>query len=240
MSAVDREDRRVVQRLMAMHISRPIAEQLLQHRDTLMASGKLAPLRTVATVLFSDLMDFTPIAERMDSAALIDWLNAYFEKMAAVVETCGGLVNKFNGDMVMALFGAPRLRDRPEDVAADARAAVRCAVLMRQALAAMNVEWQSRGLPTPRMRIGIHTGPLVAGTVGGRNRVEYTVIGDTVNTASRLESSNKGCMDDARDGTRIIIGDATCAAVAGHYATRALGDWELKGRSALRVHAVLE
>jgi adenylate cyclase len=239
MSAVERKDRQMVQQLINMHISREVAEQLLENQDAFSEGGKLAPQRMTATVLFSDLMNFTPIAERLDSTALMNWLNDFFEQMTLCVEQCGGVVNKFNGDMVMALFGPPRVREKDEDVASDARNAVRCAVLMRRALAKMNVTWEQQGLPTPLMRIGIYTGPLVAGSLGGKKRIEYTVIGDTVNTASRLESSNKECMDDAIDGTRIIIGDTTCAAIEGRYHVRGLGEWELKGKEPLRVHAVL-
>ncbi len=240
-SAVDRRDQRIVEQLMDMHISRPVAEQLLDNRDAFFKHGKLQPQRTTATVLFSDLMDFTPIAEHLDSTQLMNWLNDFFQEMTDAVDQCGGVVNKFNGDMVMALFGPPHVRESEEEIAADARAAVRCAVLMRKALARMNRGWAERGMPTPRMRIGIFTGPLVAGSLGGKNRVEYTVIGDTVNTASRLESSNKECMDDAVDGTRIIIGDATCRALGQDFVTRPAGSWGVKGKSdALVVHAVLD
>lgn len=239
-SAVDRKDQQLVQQLMAMHISRPVAEQLLENRDAFFEKGKLTPQRTVATVLFSDLMDFTPIAERLESTDLMNWLNEFFEEMTSAVEQCDGVVNKFNGDMVMALFGPPRIREKDDEIASDARNAVRCAVLMRRSLAKMNQRWLAEGLPTPRMRIGIYTGPLVAGSLGGKNRIEYTVIGDTVNTASRLESSNKECMDDAIDGTRIIIGDTTCLALGQSYSTRSLGDWGVKGKSGgVKVHAVL-
>jgi adenylate cyclase len=239
MSAVERKDRQLVQQLINMHISREVAEQLLENRDAFFEAGKLTPQRMTATVLFSDLMNFTPIAEQLDSTALMNWLNVFFEQMTGNVEQCGGVVNKFNGDMVMALFGPPQVHESPEDIARDARNAVRCAVLMRRSLARMNVVWKQQGLPTPSMRIGIYTGPLVAGSLGGKNRVEYTVIGDTVNTASRLESSNKECMEDAVDGTRIIIGDTTCQALGQSFRVKSLGHWEVKGKDPLPVHTVL-
>jgi adenylate cyclase len=241
MSAVDRKEQRMVEQLMEMHISRPIAEQLMEQSEAFFEHGKLLPQRMVATVLFSDLMDFTPIAEKLDSTELMNWLNEFFDQMTAAVEECGGVVNKFNGDQVMALFGPPFIRESDQAIAEDARAAVRCAVLMRRSLAKMNQGWKQTGLPTPRMRIGIYTGPLVAGSLGGKKRIEYTVIGDTVNIASRLESTNKECMDDAVDGTRIIIGQTTCAALDLSFNTRPLEAWEVKGREhSVAVHAVLD
>ena len=134
------------------------------------------------TVLFSDIRSFTSISEKMQPAEVVRWLNRYFDAMTKCVTDEQGIVNKYIGDAIMALFGAPIEMENSAD------AALRCAFIMIEALKKLNAEYKAEGFPEIRFGIGIHSGPALAGNIGSQNRMEYTVIGDTVNTASRLES----------------------------------------------------
>ncbi len=153
------------------------------------------------TVLFTDIRSFTTISESMDPQHLVALLNEYFSVMVNLVMDEGGVVDKYIGDAIMAVFGAP------VPTPADAVNAVRAAVRMRQALRELNARLAERGRPALRTGIGIHTGEVVAGNIGSDRRMEYTVIGDAVNLASRLESSTKEV------GADILISETTYALV---------------------------
>lgn len=156
-------------------------------RDRLLA-GDLRPEgeERVASVLFCDLRGFTTLAERTPPRELVGTLNEFFTAMTAWARQCGGFVDKFIGDGVLVVFGlfADGARDAP---AAGASAALRCALGMRERLAQLNAERRAAGQPELAMKIGVHTGPVVAGTLGAADRHDYTVVGDTVNVACRLE-----------------------------------------------------
>ncbi len=137
------------------------------------------------TILFTDIRSFTTLSEKMDPQQLVGLLNEYFTEMVGIVMEMDGVVDKYIGDAIMAVFGAPV--PKPED----AVNAVRAAVHMRRALQHLNNRLAERGIPPLRTGIGIHTGPVVAGNIGSERRMEYTVIGDAVNLASRLESNTK-------------------------------------------------
>ena len=151
------------------------------------------------TILFTDIRSFTTISETMDPQNLVGLLNEYFTEMVAIVMDEDGVVDKYIGDAIMAVFGAPV--PKPDD----AVNAVRAAVRMRRALRDLNERLVSRGLSPLRTGIGIHTGEVVAGNIGSERRMEYTVIGDAVNLASRLESSTKEL------GVNVLISEDTYA-----------------------------
>lgn len=138
-----------------------------------------------ATVLFSDIRDFTAMSEKMGPSEVVAFLNEFFSFLVGPILENRGVINKYIGDCVMALFGVP---DKTEN---HAEMAVRAALGMRRALEEFNALRSSRGEPPVRIGIGIHTGKLVSGNIGARERMEYTVIGDTVNVASRIESQTK-------------------------------------------------
>ena len=134
-----------------------------------------------ATILFSDIRDFTAMSEKMPPQELVAFLNEYFSYVPGTITAHNGMINKFIGDAIMAVF-APQFgsKDHVDD-------ALRAALGMRAKLAELN----ARGGPEIRFGVGLHTGTLVAGNIGTEKRLEYTVIGDTVNVASRIESHNK-------------------------------------------------
>jgi adenylate cyclase len=182
--------------------------------------GKVAlggePLRV--TVLFSDIRGFTTISEKMDPQHLVALLNEYFTEMVNIVMDEGGVVDKYIGDAIMAVFGAPVSKP------GDAVNAVRAAVRMRRALHDLNERLAARGLPPLKTGIGIHTGEVVAGNIGSERRMEYTVIGDAVNLASRLESNTKEL------GVNVLISQDTYEVTKSAVETRAVREIVVKGR----------
>ncbi|HWB20789.1 MAG TPA: adenylate/guanylate cyclase domain-containing protein [Phycisphaerales bacterium] len=167
------------------------------------AEGFPGELREV-TVLFSDIRGFTSMAERLEPIAVVGLLNAYHTAMSDIVFQHGGTLDKFIGDGLMAYFGAPV--SQPDH----ASRAVACALAMQERLAEMNVVRQSQGLPALRIGIGLHSGPVVLGDIGSPQQHDCTIVGDTVNVASRMEQLTK-----QRDvpilisrQTRELVGDA--------------------------------
>jgi adenylate cyclase len=173
------EEREKIKDTFGRFVSQDIANAVLS------GHVPLAGERREVSILFQDIRGFTTISERTDPALLVRMLNQFFTEMVAAVEAEGGIVKQFTGDGVMAIFGA--LREQPD---APARA-VRAAIAMVQRLASLNVRLQEQYLPTLRIGVGVHTGEVVAGLIGPDKRVEYTVIGDPVNLASRIEGLTK-------------------------------------------------
>ena len=171
------------------------------------------------TVLFTDIRGFTTLSEKMDPQNLVALLNEYFTEMVTIVMDEGGVVDKYIGDAIMAVFGAPVSKP------GDAVNAVRAAVRMRKALRDLNERLATRGLSALRTGIGIHTGEVVAGNIGSERRMEYTVIGDTVNLASRLESSTKEL------GVNVLISQDTYDIAKDAVATRPVRELTVKGRN---------
>lgn len=185
------QQKQIVMKLLGQSTSPAVADALWNSRDTLLKDGKLSGQKVVATMLFTDLKNFSTISEQMTPEALFDWLNEYLSAMTETVQAHNGIINKFTGDGIMAAFGVPMVSDRPEQIAEDARNAVACGLAMGDRLKELNPQWRKRGLPVVQMRVGIFTGPIVAGSLGGKQRLEYGIIGDSVNIASRLESCEK-------------------------------------------------
>lgn len=177
--------------------------------------------RTVS-VLFSDIRGFTSLSERMTARDVVGMLNVYFNQMVDCVLANDGYLDKFIGDGLMAVFGAPTPCDAP------ALAACRAALAMRAHLAGINDQLRAAYDTTIDFGIGIHTGVVVVGNIGSSKRMQYTAIGDTVNLAARLESATKEL------SAGIVISEATYAAVRTEVAARALGHAPIKGKQ----HAV--
>jgi len=175
-----------------------------------------APEDREVSILFADIVGFTTLSETLSPAAVALFLNDYLSRMTDLVFKYEGTLDKYIGDAIMAVFGAPL--DMPDH----AERAIRCALEMLERLEEFNQE--RRDGPTIRIRIGINTGRAVAGEIGSINKTEYTVLGDTVNTASRLESS-------VAQPDTIAIGPQTHTAVKGLFRCRSLGVRALKGKA---------
>jgi adenylate cyclase len=230
-------------KLFANQVSPDIAEALWEQRDAFLAGNRPRSQKLTATVLFTDLKGFSTTSEGLEPGPLLDWLNEYMEVMANAVMAHDGVVEKYIGDSIMAVFGVPVPRTAPEQIARDATNAVRCALAMRREMENLNLLWVQRGLPACSTRIGIHTGSVVAGSLGSLDRQEYTVIGDNVNTASRLESFGKDSEDPYLrddDKCRILISGPTQAVLDGAFELHQVGTMSLKGKAEkVMIYAVL-
>ena len=203
-----------------------MTEQVVEH--LLAGRLKLGGESLHVTVLFTDIRGFTSLSEHMNAHDVVALLNEYFTEMVAIVMQEGGVVDKYIGDAIMAVFGAPV--PKPDD----AVRAVRAAVRMRAALAQLNERLVERGKPEIHTGIGIHTGEVVAGNIGSDARMEYTVIGDAVNLASRLESATKELHAD------VVVSGDTLAQLNNRFVTREVREITVKGRQqAVKVHEVL-
>jgi adenylate cyclase len=212
---VEDREKRKVKRLFGRYVSKDVYEQLLQDPSR----AELGGGRREMSVLFSDIRGFTTVTEKGDPEALVAQLNEYFSRMVEIVFRHGGTVDKFVGDMVMALFGAPL------DDGEHAEHAVRAAVDMVRELGELNRKWAAEGRPQLDIGIGVNSGEMIAGNIGSSSIMSYTVIGDNVNLGSRLESLNKTY------NTRIIVSDATRARLKGGYDLQPLGDVVVKGKT---------
>ena len=219
--------RQMMQVLLGQTASPEVAKALWDNRDRLLKSGKLPGQAMVATMMFTDLRGFSTLAETAPPELLLEWLNHYLEAMTDEIQAHHGIVNKFTGDGLLAVFGVPIASTTPTAIAADAEAAVACALSMEGRLATINQERQQQTLPPLEMRVGIFTGPVVVGSLGGHHRMEYGIIGDSVNIASRLES-----FDKSRQPTpcRILIGQDTLTYLADAFEVESWGELVLKGR----------
>jgi len=212
---VEGREKRRVKRLFSRYVSKDVYEQLIKDPG----GARLGGQRRRMTVLFSDIRGFTTVSEKGEPEAIVAQLNEYFSRMVPIVFAHKGTIDKFVGDMIMALFGAPL--DDPDH----ADHAVQTALAMSAGLAQLNREWTAAGRPALDIGIGINTGDMVAGNLGSEDIMSYTVIGDQVNLGARLESLNKDFH------TRVIISDATRAVLKGRYDIGALGEVVVKGKS---------
>jgi len=181
-SIVEGRDKRFIRSAFAKYVSPAVVQQIAEDPAALRLGGQQRPV----TVLFSDLAGFTSLAEKMDPEVLISYLNVYLSEMTDVVLQEGGTLDKYIGDAIMAFWNAP------SEQADHAERALRCAVMMQRKMTDLNARWQEQGFEDELLvRIGINTGTVVVGNVGGRDRFDYSVIGDAVNLAARLEPANK-------------------------------------------------
>lgn len=173
--------KRQIQKIMAKYVSKDVMADILNHIDDVKLGGK----RAEVTVLFADIRGFTSISETLEPEEVSSILNQYFSAMTPIILNNGGMLDKFMGDALMAIFGAPV--ESPDH----ARKAVKCAVEMLEKVKVLQKKWLNEGRPYIEIGIGINTGVGFVGNIGSEDRLEYTVIGDTVNLANRLESFNK-------------------------------------------------
>ena len=217
--SLERRERTRVRRSLERYVSRDVVQDLLDRENDLLE--QLGGTRKDVAVLFSDVRGFTKLAERADPAILVRDLNEYLGGMVEIVFRHAGTLDKFIGDAVLAVWGTVNTAG-PE---ADSARAVGAALDMLAAVARLRSEWLARGGTDLALGIGIHCGPAIFGNIGSELKMEPTVIGDTVNLASRLESLTK------RFGVPLLVSDSVVGATAGAFPFRTLGTVRVVGRS---------
>ena len=217
----EERERRRLRRTFERYVAPSVVAEILQNREA--AEGILLGKNLPVTVLFSDLKGFTALTQRLSkegrSTELVQQLNTYLGAMVAVITAHGGTVDKFIGDAVMAVFGSPRSRG----IALEAAQAVRCAIAMGERLEQLNQQWLLENIAPLASGIGIASGDAVVGQIGSPERMDFTVIGNTVNLASRLESLTRLL------NTPIIIDKRTAELMEPQIKVINLGEHIIKG-----------
>ncbi|HXV11008.1 MAG TPA: adenylate/guanylate cyclase domain-containing protein [Burkholderiales bacterium] len=232
LSGHERQEKRFLMDLFSRSVSPAIAEEMWKQRASFLKGGRLAPQTMTVTVLFSDLMNFTPMAERLTPDQLMDWLNSYMETMAGLVIAHGGVVDDYYGDAIKSNFGVPLPRTSAKEIRQDAVNALRCALAMRKKMEELVASWHLEGGPQVKVRVGIATGQVVAGCLGSAQRMKYTTIGDVVNTAARLETYGKEIPERLLDPyCQIMVAASTVAQLDGEFQLEPVGTLQLKGKS---------
>ena len=238
----ERKERALLMHLFSKHVSGEVAEAVWQQRDQFLKDGRPRSQQLVATVFFSDFKGYTAASEKMTPEALMDWVNAYLDVMAGLVIKHGGVIDDYAGDAIKANFGVPLPRNSEEEIAQDAVNAVTCALAMEQQMHRLNMKHLQDGLATVGMRIGIHTGLVVAGSVGTSERLKYTTVGDAVNTAARLESMDRDIVQETpgRRICRILIDEGTKRYLGNRFVLDPIGEVSVKGKEqTLMVYRVI-
>ena len=211
---IEEREKRKIRGAFSFYVTPSVVNEMLKNPEKLKLGGDKKEL----SVLFSDIRGFTTLAEEMEPEALVNLLNEYLTDMTNIVFEFDGLLDKYIGDAVMAVFGAPlEQTDHPIR-------ACRTALKMLERLRKMQEKWEAEGAPRLDIGIGINTGPMVVGNMGSERRFDYTVMGDSVNLASRLEGINK------EYGTRVVISEFTYERVKNDFFCRELDAVRVKGK----------
>ena len=240
LSRRERRERAQLMQLFSRHVTPALAEEFWRHRDEFLDGGRPRSQRMTVTTMFIDMKGYTTMSEKRDPTELMAWIDEFLGHMAQIIHDHGGVVEDFFGDGMMSLFGVPRPRRHPDEIERDARNAVLAALEMRAMVRRLNESWRQRDLPSVGARVGISTGEVVAGSLGSATRIKYSVVGDAVVTAQRLES-----LDDSRhafdqDPCRILINEATHRCLDSSFAVEEQGEFLLKGKQTpIAVYRVL-
>lgn len=210
---LDQEHRRVKD-LFEGYVSREVLDDIMKRGDV-----QLAGQRCVVTVMFCDIRGFTSLSEVLDAVHLVARLNQFYQEMGEIIFRHGGILFTYMGDAIMAVFGAPT---RHSD---DALRAAKSALDMCKRMDQLTARWKAAGEPTFQVGIGLCTGEVIAGDVGFAKKREYTVIGDTVNTAARMEKLNKDF------SSRIVMSASTKTAIGFGLPTEKLGTVDVRGKA---------
>ena len=211
---IEGQNKEKIKKAMGKYISDDIMENVVKNIDELKLGGK----KSVVTVLFADIRGFTSMSEKMSAEEVSNILNEYFTEMEPIISSHKGTINKFIGDAVMAIFGEP-INDKNH-----ALNAVKCAGDMLKKVRKLQHKWLEEGKPKIEIGIGINTGEVFVGNIGSEKRMEYTVIGDTVNLASRIESYNKIYK------TNFLIGPTTYDEVKNYVNVIKISDVQIRGK----------
>jgi adenylate cyclase len=206
--------RKFLQDTLIRYVTKQVVDLILEHPETIVLDGE----EREATILFSDIRGFTSLSEKMKPKELVKMLREYFTLMVGAVFKFQGTVDKFIGDAIMSIFGAPTPQPN------HAKLAIQTALEMQRLLARFNADRVRKGQEPISVGVGINTGDVVVGNIGSEERLEYTAIGDAVNLASRLEGINK------EYGTHIIISEFTYHHVENAIVERELDEVRVKGK----------
>jgi adenylate cyclase len=211
---VEERERARLKKAFQSYVAPEVVNQIIKHPENLRLGGE----RRELSILFSDIRGFTSLSETMDPEALVEVLHEFLDPMSEIIVKHGGTIDKYIGDAIMALFGAPL--DMPDH----SRQACRTALEMVQSLKALDQEWLEQGRPTLRIGLGINSGPVSVGNMGSSRLFDYTAIGDNVNLASRLEGLNKFY------GTEILVSAATAQHLGNGFYLREVDLVRVKGK----------
>ena len=203
LAQAERRERQILQDLFSTHVSADLANLLWERRAELIEHGSLKPQSVTATTLFVDLRGFTSISERLMPDDLMKWLNRALEAFTRTILDHNGMIDDYFGDGIKANFGVLHSEGGDDPVGSDARRAVECARALARVTAELNADAAPEQTPYA-IRIGIHTGVVVAGTVGSERRLKFTTVGDAVNLAARLQTLDDPRLD-VRSACQIIV-----------------------------------
>ncbi|MBW3584333.1 MAG: adenylate/guanylate cyclase domain-containing protein [Cyanobacteria bacterium 0813] len=221
-------EKQQLMRLFEKHVAPETAQLIWERKAEIFEQGELEPQELTATVLFMDIRSFTSISEKMPPRDLLTWLNNYLEAMTDCIMDHGGVVDKYIGDAIMAVFGVPFCHTEYRQIQQDALNAVAACIAMHERLHQLNQQLRIERKPLIKFGIGLHTGQLVAGSVGGSRRLNYSVIGDAVNVAARLEAMNKEIVSDSP--FNLLVTGRTFAYVRDRYEGQKVGSIQLRGK----------
>lgn len=224
----EQHEKQLLMNLFAKHVAPETAQMLWQRKAEIFQAGELEAQELVATVLFMDIRGFTTISEKLPPGELLHWINRYLEAMTDCIMNRGGVVDKYIGDAIMAVFGVPFPHVTTAEIQQDALNAIAASLEMYERLQQLNHELALEGKPLIHFGIGVHTGVVVAGSVGGRRRLNYSVLGDTVNVAARLEALNKEIQSN--NPYNLLISCETLSCLKRQYRSHSVGKHPLKGR----------
>ncbi|CAN1211233.1 Adenylate/guanylate cyclase with Chase sensor [Tumidithrix helvetica PCC 7403] len=225
--AIQQSERKVLMGIFSRHVSKELVNIIWENREKFLLEGRITGQEVYVTVLFTDMRNFSSAAEAQKPGETLDWLNEYLGAIANEVLAHGGMVDKYIGDAVMAVFGVPIPHGSEVERDRDAQNAVAAAIAIAQKVIKMSNDWVEQGIPPVVTGIGINSGIVIAGSLGSEERLEYSVLGDTVNVASRLESFNKEV-----DGGEyhILISEDTHKRLDNKFKTEFVCNYALKGR----------
>jgi adenylate cyclase len=220
----EERERERIRKAFESYVAPTIVQEMLKHPEQLRLGGE----RREITILFTDIRGFTSMSENLNPEALVSLLHDFLNPMSNIIINQGGTIDKYMGDAIMALFGAPLMQsDHP-------RLACRAALEMTASLEALNRTWAEQGRPPLRVGVGVNTGPVAVGNMGSDRLFDYTAIGDNVNLASRLEGLNKYY------GTNILISETTAQALENGFILRDVDLVKVKGKAhAARIYELL-
>ena len=221
---LESKQKRFIRDAFSTYLAPSVVQQVIDSPETLALGGE----ERVITAFFSDVQGFTSISEKLAPRELVELLNEFLTEMTDIILRHKGTVDKFEGDAIIAFFGAPT------ELPNQARSACEASVEMQTRLAEMRRIWRESNTPELKMRIGLYTGPAVVGNMGSKNRMDYTMMGDTVNTAARLEGVNKIY------GTYSLIGERTRREAGDDFLVREVDHIQLLGKKdPIRVYELM-